>query len=143
MRHSQMIVFALLHAFAQSACAHPSGIAGTPSAASPRPSPHEAQAMPATVTLAPGQKGAIAGGSLHYLRLLTDSRCPPDVYCVWAGDAVIELDFTAAGSGHALRFQLHTGKEPRSHALADGLLRLEMLSRDPAPIAKFSFQPSP
>lgn len=47
-----------------------------------------------TVALVPGQSASLGDGRLRYVRLVNDSRCKPDVQCVWAGDAVIELDWT-------------------------------------------------
>lgn len=47
----------------------------------------------ATVALMPGQSASLADGLLRYVRLAHDSRCKPEVQCVWAGDAVIELQW--------------------------------------------------
>lgn len=30
--------------------------------------------------------------AIHFTRVVGDSRCPPDVVCVWAGEARIELE---------------------------------------------------
>jgi len=61
----------------------------------------------ATVVLVPGQTARLAnGGGLRYVRLVDDSRCPPDVQCIWAGDAVIALRWVPA-SGPARDLQLH------------------------------------
>ena len=48
----------------------------------------------ATVALAPGQTATLPDGQLRYLRLANDSRCKPGVQCVWAGDAVIDLQWS-------------------------------------------------
>src|SRR5690606_12852426 len=46
-----------------------------------------------TFHMRPGQSVRLADGStLRYERLANDSRCMPDVQCVWAGDA--EVAFT-------------------------------------------------
>ena len=61
----------------------------------------------ATIALMPGQTAGLAnGGSLRYVRLAHDSRCKPDVQCVWAGDAVIELHWSPA-AGTARNLMLH------------------------------------
>ncbi len=60
-----------------------------------------------TVALVPGETASLTnGGSLRYLRLVSDSRCPPDVQCIWAGDAVIALQWMPA-TGAARGLELH------------------------------------
>lgn len=43
-----------------------------------------------------GQQAVSADGSaaVHFTRVVTDSRCSPEVVCVWAGEAIIELRIT-------------------------------------------------
>lgn len=85
--------------------------------------------------MTPGREVALPDDSrLRYLRLVTDSRCPPDVNCVWAGDAIVEFAWTPAG-GAAQSFELHTGLEPRSHAVGNRRLVLVSLERGPEPAA--------
>ncbi len=68
----------------------------------------------ATVALMPGQTASLTnGGTLRYVRLVNDSRCPPDVQCVWAGDAVIALQWMPA-TGTARGLELHLN--PRADA---------------------------
>lgn len=89
----------------------------------------------AEFTLAPGQSATLADDSrLRYLRVVNDSRCPPNVQCVWAGDAVVAFEWTPA-SGPAQPFELHTGKEPRSHAAGGRTIALKTLARGEAPAA--------
>lgn len=86
-------------------------------------------------TLRPGQSVTLADDSrLRYVRLVNDSRCPPDVECVWAGDAIVAFEWSPAG-GAPQSFELHTGKEPRSHAIGGRRLVLKSLERGPAPAA--------
>ena len=62
-----------------------------------------------TLTLGIGEKATLAGGSrLTYLSLVNDSRCPPGVQCIWAGDAEISLRWEPAGGGKSTTFSLHT-----------------------------------
>lgn len=75
-----------------------------------------------------------AGGTLRYLRLATDSRCPPEVQCIWAGDAEVQFAWTPAGAA-TQTFSLHTGTEPRSHALGGATLELRSLARGANPPA--------
>jgi hypothetical protein len=82
-----------------------------------------------------GQSVVLADDSrLRYLRLANDSRCAPDVQCVWAGDAIVAFEWSP-GSGAPQRFELHTGLEPRSHAVGGRKLVLESLERGEAPAA--------
>lgn len=68
----------------------------------------------ATVALTPGQTATLTnGGALRYLRLVNDSRCAPDVQCVWAGDAVIALQWMPS-TGAARALELHLN--PRANA---------------------------
>lgn len=86
-------------------------------------------------TMQPGQSVTLADDSrLRYVRLVNDSRCPPDVQCVWAGDAIVAFEWSPAG-GAPQSFELHTGKEPRSHAIGSRKLVLKSLERGPAPAA--------
>jgi hypothetical protein len=49
-------------------------------------------------TLRPGERAALPGqSSLRYIEVANDSRCPPTVQCVWAGDAEVKLVFEQAG----------------------------------------------
>lgn len=75
----------------------------------------------ATVALGPGQTASLAnGGALRYVRLVNDSRCPPDVQCVWAGDAVIALHWApASGAPRDLQLHVNAGAGP-NHADLDG-----------------------
>ena len=66
-----------------------------------------------TVALMPGQSASLADGLLRYVRLANDSRCKPDVQCVWAGDATIELHWTPA-TGTARDLSLHLNPQAGS-----------------------------
>ena len=91
-------------------------------------------------SLAVGERVKLADDStLHYVKLVNDSRCPPNVQCVWAGDAIIALEWTPA-SGAAQQVELHTGKEPRSQAIGTRTLRLVTLERGPAPAAQLKLE---
>ncbi len=57
--------------------------------------------------LKPGQSKTIdTSTSLQYVRLVSDSRCPVGVQCIWAGEATIEL-------------KLKLGKEEQIFTLTD------------------------
>ncbi len=60
-------------------------------------------------------KQAIASGSKLKIKLIEikDTRCPEDVNCVWAGNAVIKFS-VSKGTLAAKTFELNTGLDPMS-----------------------------
>ena len=94
--------------------------------------------------LRPGETVALAGGgSLRYERLVNDSRCPPDVQCIWAGDAEVAFAWTPRGASTE-RFTLHTKPDGAVHPLdADRRLRLVSLARGDSPTATLQVDPTP
>lgn len=109
----------------------------TPSPQTPGP------AAPAgSFVLQPGGEKSIAGaGTLRYERVVSDSRCPPDKQCVWAGDAIVAFTWTPE-DGAPANFELHTGLEPRSHAVDRHRVVLESLARGSAPAATLRVEPA-
>jgi len=60
-----------------------------------------------TAILRPGQSVSLdVATTLQYVRLVSDSRCPVDAQCIWAGEATIELI-------------LESGKEKQTFTLSD------------------------
>ena len=90
-----------------------------------------------SIRLAPGQSATLADNSrLDYVKHDNDSRCRPDVQCVWAGDAVIAMRWTpAAGAMVAQDFVLHTTLDPKSFTAGNRTITLTALERDDAPKA--------
>jgi hypothetical protein len=90
-----------------------------------------------------GQTVTLADNSrLRYLRVVNDSRCPPGVHCVWAGDAIVAFEWSPPG-GTAQGFELHTGLEPRSYAIGGRRLVLKSLERGADPAADLRVEASP
>ena len=124
---------------------------GGRAADAPRPTPEESgmpastPSAPQTVTLDVGARATLADGSqLTYLRLVNDSRCPPDVQCVWAGDAEIQVRWQAAG-GRTQEASLHTSPlQGRQTAVTFGPHRvaLDALARGIAPQATLRITPT-
>ena len=86
-----------------------------------------------TFQLQPTQVVTLADQStLRYERVVNDSRCQPDVQCVWAGDAEVAFTWRSAGGGRDA-FSLHTGKGDKSHQLGDRVVTLVALDRGTAP----------
>jgi hypothetical protein len=97
----------------------------------------------ADFTMQPGAQVALADGSnLRYLRVLDDSRCKPDVQCVWAGDAELAFQWTPSGRTPQ-DFSLHTGKAPRDHVLGGRRLTLVSLTRGAGPSATLRVELAP
>lgn len=58
--------------------------------------------------LRPGASETLRGGlTITFGRVNSDSRCPMDVVCVWAGDASLSVSLSHAAGGPAER-ELHT-----------------------------------
>ena len=53
--------------------------------------------VPASFTLAPGDSAKAENARLTFVRVESDSRCPIDVVCIQAGDAVIVVQVSANG----------------------------------------------
>lgn len=118
---------------------HPAGA----SADTPGDATRDAIADGTAFTMQVGDSVELADRSeLRYLRLIQDSRCPPGKQCVWAGDAIVEFSWAPAG-GEAGKFELHTGKEPRSHAIGGRRLVLDSLERGGAPAATLKVESAP
>lgn len=98
------------------------------------------------ITLGLGQSTKLSDGSeLVYTSLIDDSRCPPAVQCVWAGDAEIALRWKPArGSSQELR--LHTsplrGGATSAH-IGERTLTLMSLERGIGPKVTLSIESAP
>jgi len=85
-------------------------------------------------TLAVGERAALEAvdASVRFLAVSTDSRCPSQVQCVWAGDGAVVLEIAPTGS-EAAQDTLHTNPEsgPRAAILAG--YELTLIQLDPHP----------
>jgi len=94
-------------------------------------------------TMQPGERVALADSStVRYVRVTNDSRCPPGVQCIWAGDAEVAFEWTS-GSGVVTAFSLHTGKDPKQQVLGERRLTLTSLARGDAPAAELRIDRGP
>ena len=80
--------------------------------------------------------------SLRYVRVVSDSRCPPGVKCIWAGDAEVAFEWTPA-AGAIQAFSLHTGKDPKQMTIGARQLTLESLERGATPQAQLRVDMTP
>jgi hypothetical protein len=92
----------------------------------------------------PGESVALPDRSvLRYVGVKSDSRCRPDVKCVWAGDAEVSFEWTASGAATE-SFGLHTGfADKSSRALPGHTLKLLQLARGANPEAQLQLDPAP
>jgi hypothetical protein len=86
------------------------------------------------LTLCVGQEARAPDGvtRIAFLGVRSDSRCPVDVECVWAGNAEVQIG-VAFGMGPTVPYVLNTGLEPR--AVAFGTFRLTVAELRPAPVS--------
>jgi len=95
-----------------------------------------------SIELAPGQSAHLADDSrIDYIKLDGDSRCRPDVQCVWAGDAVVVMRWTPANAMTAQDFVLHTTLDPKSFDTDTRTITLTALERGDAPKATLQVDP--
>lgn len=87
-----------------------------------------------------GTTAALDGGSLtlRFDRVSEDSRCPVDVQCIQAGDAVVVLAATAGGTASTL--ELHTSSRASSEGTA-GSYTVRLLELRPAPRSTVTTRP--
>ena len=120
----------------------------TPSASSTTvesttPPPATTAAPPTTVALGQdfavdvGESVTVAGEGLTvtYVELVADSRCPPDVQCIWAGNATIAVAMAKAGE-LAANVQLNTMEGPKSAGYSSYTVALLDLAWGPSPTAR-------
>ena len=85
-------------------------------------------------TLPRGENISINGTSvrLQFVEVTGDSRCPADVVCIQAGDAIVHI--RALEGGAAADYALHTGDSARAVA-THRQLRVELVRLDPYPFS--------
>jgi hypothetical protein len=80
------------------------------------------------------------GWTIGFSEVVTDSRCPTSVTCVWAGDGAIELFVRRSGS--VMRDTLHTLLDPASvthEGLTIQLTELVPYPSDPGTIRQTAY----
>src|SRR5262245_23164349 len=85
-----------------------------------------------TFTLAPGQVARIGreGPYLAFRRVVSDSRCPMDVVCVWMGDGLVAVDVGLSTTQWVAR-ELHTDPQQPPVEAGDYVIRLTDLQPYP------------
>jgi hypothetical protein len=90
-------------------------------------------------TLAPGQRVDVQAASfqLEFVGVPGDSRCPADVVCVWAGDAIVQVRVI---DNSRAQYELHTGDAARTAAV-HGQARIELVDLQPYPFSSRTIAP--
>jgi len=87
-----------------------------------------------SITIRVGRTILVGDVRIRFEAVESDSRCPMDVVCVWAGDAVANLVVEKTSTeSPAVSLRLHTYLEPRN-GVAYGV-RIELLTLQPYPRA--------
>lgn len=80
--------------------------------------------------LAPGESSVVDEISVRFVGVVSDSRCPSDVNCVWQGDAQVQILVTT--SRRTQEYELHTSDmKPVAH---DGFT-IHLVQLQPYPIS--------
>ena len=95
-----------------------------------------AQGRGSNVTVAAGKSVTVDGTNLtvRFERVLNDSRCPTDVQCITAGDAVVLVAVEGGGARETGRYELHTANSNRE--AAHGEYRLGVVDLKPVPTSR-------
>src|SRR5262245_55090307 len=93
-----------------------------------------------TFTLAPGQVARIGrdGPYLGFRRVSSDSRCPMDVICVWAGDGVVAVEVGLSAT-RWIQGELHT--DPQRPPLEAGDYSIRLTELQPYPRSTETTEP--
>ncbi len=93
-------------------------------------------------SLRPGERVQVEGGAaaVRFVAVSQDSRCPSDVQCVWAGDAVVQLDLLVPGD--SARTALHTNAQGGSVRTEFHGYALELVALAPNPHSGTQIQQS-
>lgn len=94
------------------------------------------------IVLSPGQQAVLPDdATLTYVNVAADSRCPPKVQCIRAGDADVVFEHRPAG-GDARRLTLNLPEAP-SAPLGGFTLRILALEFGERPKATVQVDPAP
>jgi hypothetical protein len=120
-----LFALAVVAVGAGSSIAAGQGAPGRPSA------PSTVSTAPAgDVTLRVGQEAAVQGKdlSVRYTRLVSDSRCRPNMTCIWQGEATLAFLLSEPGRGESTTAELHSGPRTGPQATTFAASRIELVS---------------
>jgi hypothetical protein len=92
--------------------------------------------------LSPGQSALVGSEPLKitFEKIAADSRCPPEVQCVWEGDAVARVT-AATGTQAPMSYDLHTNTGFATQA-DHGAYRIRLSAVAPGPHAGVTIDPA-
>ena len=94
------------------------------------------------IPMTPGQRIVLPdGATLRYLEVAADSRCPPGVQCIRAGDADVVFEFTAARQGPPSRITVNTDP-PATAGTGQWRLRVLALAVGESPLVTVQIDPA-
>lgn len=84
------------------------------------------------ITIERGSQRLISAGkfTVKFIEVVEDSRCPPDVQCIWAGNAKVKLSI-ARGKAAPRIFELNSNMEPDVIRLGGYTFKFVDLTRGP------------
>ena len=94
---------------------------------------------PANIVVVVGHTSKVGGTTITFQRVVSDSRCPLNAMCVWAGDATAE--FTVAARGVQSTYQLQLNDPSKRSVTHQGAV-IEFQSLDPLPMSGQPTNPS-
>jgi len=99
----------------------------------PTQAPQEV-ALASEFRLAPGQARRVASSGLtvRFVRLISDSRCPVSVTCIWEGDGELEVELNLGEERSLARLHTHGGPQHPKETLFS-VYRVRLVDLNPAP----------
>jgi hypothetical protein len=102
--------------------------------------PAKEQSMPSSVTLLPQRSVALGPTSALHYDGVADSRCPPGMQCVWAGELAYKFTLTSAAGKES--FDL-TSAKPGFDATSVAGLRIALANNPEPPVQPANTPPAP
>lgn len=99
----------------------------------PTQAPQEA-ALGSEFRLGLGQVRRVSGSGLtvRFVRLISDSRCPASVTCIWEGDGEVEVELILGDERSLARLHSHGGPQLPNQTVFSGY-RVRLVDLNPAP----------
>jgi hypothetical protein len=113
-----------------------------------QPAPAASDAVSPVIQIDLGREAEIAVSQEAHVRgtpitmkfrgVTQDSRCPSDVRCVWAGNAVARFTLSS-GEGPSVEATMNTGLDPKSVVFSG--YRISLVGLRPAPVSGSTIPP--
>jgi hypothetical protein len=112
---------------------------GTASAKRRKPVTH----FRSELKLSPGQEVAVARTKLRikFIVVESDSRCPTDVKCVWAGNAAVKLQLSGLGKSQSVTLNTSQAGQFVSETIYQGY-KVKLVDLSPRPLSTQKIAPS-